>query len=170
MSEKQHTDIRLHLLLTLVVLIIGLAGGYDLAKHHFREHTKLVTDTVTVFVRDTLVVEKPTEVVRYIVRHDTVRDLVVITDSAGQPQVAVPIEQAVYSDSTEKASYTAYVSGYRAALDSIQIDCRNTETVITNIIEKQPRRIGFGVQLGIGVSPKGVAVPYLGLGVQYKLW
>ena len=128
------------------------------------------TDTVTIQVRDTLIVEKPTEVARYIVRHDTVRDLVVITDSAWQPQVVVQIEQAVYSDSTERAKYTAYVSGYRAALDSIQIECVNSQTTITNIERVQPSRFSVGIQAGVGVSLQGLAVPYVGVGVQYRLW
>jgi hypothetical protein len=82
----------------------------------------------------------------------------------------IPIEQAVYQDSTDNAQYTAYVSGFRAELDSIQINCKNTETIITNTIETKPRRFGVGIQLGVGVSPQGVAAPYVGVGVQYRLW
>ena len=131
------------------------------------------TDTVTVVVRDTAFIEKPTEITRVVVRHDTIRtnDIVIITDTAtNEPQAIIPIEQAVYSDSTEKAKYTAYVSGYRAALDSIQIECISTQTTITNTERIKPSRFGVGVQLGVGVSPQGLAVPYLGVGVQYRLW
>lgn len=176
-ETKQNTDTRLQLLLALIVLVIGLAGGYDLAKHHFEDMREMITDTVYVYHWDTLIVEKPTEIVRYVVRYDTLRtsEIVNVTDSAllkklDSLNLTIPIEQAVYSDSTENARYTAYVSGFRAALDSIQIDCKNTERVITNTITREPRRLSFGLQLGVGVSTQGVALPYFGVGAQYRLW
>lgn len=169
--ETEKRDIRLQLFFMLIVLTIGLAGGYKMAKNHFRENTKVVTDTLIVERWDTLIVEKPTEIVRYVQRYDTIRltdepRIVITIDSTA----IIPIEQAVYSDSTENAQYTAYISGFRAALDSININCKNIETVITNIIEIKPRRFGVGLQLGVGVSPQGVAAPYFGVGVHYRLW
>ncbi|MBO7593951.1 MAG: hypothetical protein J6T12_03195 [Salinivirgaceae bacterium] len=169
--ETEKRDIRLQLFFMLVVLTIGLAGGYKMAKNHFRENTKMVTDTLIVEHWDTVKIVEPHEVVRYVQRYDTIRltdepRIVITIDSTA----IVPIEQAVYSDSTENAQYTAYVSGFRAELDSIQINCKNTETVITNTIEIKPRRFGVGLQLGVGVSPQGVAAPYFGVGVHYRLW
>ena len=148
-----------------------------MAKNHFREHTEVVTDTLIVERWDTTFIDRVTEVVRYVVRYDTLRtsEIVNVTDSAllkklDSLNLTIPIEQAVYSDSTENAQYTAYISGFRAALDSININCRNTETIITNTIEIKPRRFGVGLQLGVGVSPQGVAAPYVGVGVHYRLW
>ena len=164
-------DTRLLLLVGLAIAFFAYLGGYQLAKNHFRENTKLVTDTLIVERWDTVKIVEPHEVVRYVQRYDTIRltdepRIVITLDSTA----IIPIEQAVYQDSTENAQYTAYVSGFRAALDSININCRNTETIITNTIETKPRRFGIGLQLGIGVSAQGVAAPYLGVGVQYKLW
>lgn len=169
--ETEKRDIRLQLLFMLIVLTIGLVSGYKMAKDHFLGARKVVIDTLIVERWDTVTIEKPTEVVRYVQRYDTIRltdepRIVITIDSTA----VIPIEQAVYSDSTESARYTAYVSGFRAALDSININCKNTETIITNTIEIKPRRFGVGLQLGVGVSPQGVAAPYLGVGVHYRLW
>ena len=164
-------DTRLLLLIGLAIALFAYLGGYKVATNHFREHTKLVTDTLIVEHWDTVKIVEPTEVVRYVQRYDTIRltdepRIVITIDSTA----IIPIEQAVYQDSTESAQYTAYVSGFRAELDSIQINSKNTETIITNTIEIKPRRFGVGLQLGIGVSPQGVAAPYVGVGVQYRLW
>lgn len=164
-------DTRLLLLVGLAIALFAYLGGYKMAKNHFRENTKVVTDTLIVERWDTVTIEKPTEVVRYVQRYDTIRltdepRIVITIDSTA----IIPIEQAVYQDSTESAQYTAYVSGFRAELDSILINCKNTETVITNTIEIKPRRFGVGLQLGVGVSPQGIAAPYVGVGVQYRIW
>lgn len=174
-NEKKR-DIRLQLLLVMIVALIAFCGGYDIEKDHFLDVGKMV-DTVIVERWDTAFIDRPTEIVRYITRYDTVR-VFGNSEQPVEPQIdiiddstaIIPIEQAVYSDSTENARYTAYVSGFRAALDSIQIDCKNTERVITNTITREPRRLSFGLQLGVGVSTQGVALPYFGVGAQYRLW
>lgn len=168
---KEERNITLQLFLVLLVLLMGLDGGYKVAKKQFLDDRKMVPDTVVVERWDTVIIEKPTEVTRYVTRYDTIKQtdepfIVVTVDSS----VVVPIEQAVYSDSTENARYTAYVSGFRPALDSIRFDCRNIETVITNTVEKKPRKFGVGLQLGVGVSSKGIVAPYVGVGVHYNLW
>lgn len=165
-------DVRACLYFGLFLALCAFVFGYRLSKSS--EPTEIVrTDTVVVKRWDTVTIEKPTEIVRYVVRHDTIRtsDIVIITDSTtNEPQAIIPIEQAVYQDSTENARYTAYISGFQAALDSINIFCKNTETVITNTERVKNSRFGVGVQFGVGVSPQGLAVPYLGVGVQYRLF
>jgi hypothetical protein len=172
MSENSH--FKEHFVLAVSLLILCFFGGYKMAENHFREHTEMVTDTLIVERWDTVRIIEPTEIVRYVTRHDTIKLFdnleplkpTIIDDST----VVIPIESITYKDSTENAQYTAYISGFRAELDSININCKNTETVITNTIEIKPRRFGVGIQLGIGVSPQGVAAPYFGIGVQYRLW
>lgn len=155
------------LLLALIAFLFGIYKG----SREIRERTETVTDTVVVERWDTVKIVEPHEVIRYVQRYDTIRltdepRIVVTIDSTA----IIPIEQAVYQDSTENAQYTAYISGFRAALDSININCLNTEKIITNTIEIKPRRFGVGLQLGVGVSPQGLATPYLGVGVYYRLW
>ena len=154
------------------VVMLAIIICFVKACHKTTEPTELIrTDTLIVERWDTVKIVEPHEVVRYVQRYDTIRltdepMIVINIDSTA----IIPIEQAVYSDSTENAQYTAYVSGFRAELDSIQINCKNTETIITNTIEIKPRRFGVGLQLGVGVSPQGVAAPYVGVGVHYRLW
>ena len=72
----------------------------------------------------------------------------------------------MYSDST----YTAYVSGFDAKLDSIKVFSQ----LVTVTKKEPPPAFTFGVQAGYGITPAGMQ-PYLGLGVQYnfslsKIW
>lgn len=72
--------------------------------------------------------------------------------------VQIPITQKVYEDST----YKAFVSGYKASLDSFYI---YPQTKIITIREK-PKRWHIGITAGYGITPKGLQ-PYLGLGCTY---
>ena len=76
-------------------------------------------------------------------------------------EVVLPIEQKVYADST----YKAWVSGFDARLDSIQV--YQPTRYITITTEKEPSRWSFGLQGGVGITPKGVQ-PYIGVGATYK--
>lgn len=140
-----------------------------MAKHHFEDTSEMMTDTVYVVRWDTLTIEKPTEIVRYVDRFDTIRltdeSVIVVTiDSTA----IIPIECATYKDSTEKAKYEAFLSGFRPQLDSIRIECMNTETIITETKTVPGTRWGVGIQAGIGYS--GKFSPYIGIGLQYRLW
>lgn len=156
-------------ILALLLLVSSSLNIYQYSTGSGKVETS--TDTITIVSHDTLIVSQPTEVVRYVVRKDTVfsTDIVYIEDTTGKPAYIVPIEQTIYHDSTANASYDAYISGYHAALDSISIYCRNVETVITIKEKEKAGRFGVGIQLGVGMSAQGVAAPYLGLGIQYRL-
>lgn len=136
---------------------------------------EISADTVYLTRIDTFFIEKPTEIVRYITRHDTIFETdtaikIVVDSISGASTAIIPIEGVIYQDSTKNAKYTAYLSGFRASLDSIEINCLQTETIITKIEREKARKIGVGVQLGVGISPQGIAAPYLGVGVQYRIW
>lgn len=135
----------------------------------------MAVDTVVLTRIDTFFVEKPTEIVRYVTRHDTIFEtdttIKIIFDTiSGASAAIIPIESVIYQDSTQNVKYTAFLSGYRATLDSININCLQTETIITKIEREKARKIGVGVQLGVGLSPQGIAAPYIGIGVHYRLW
>lgn len=89
----------------------------------------------------------------------------VTPDSA---DVVVPITQTVYEDST----YTAYVSGYRASLDSLIFRMPREVTTITNTHYQKPKRWSVGIQVGYGMTLKGTPqfAPYVGIGVSYNLF
>ena len=164
MREKPNTG---SLLMALIIAVLAFISGYCLKVREIQQEI-IRHDTVIVEYWDTTIIEKPTEIVRYVTRFDTIRKTdttqkVIFSDSTA----IIPIECAIYRDSTPNAKYAAFLSGFRPVLDSIHIECLQTEKIITNTIEKQ-RRIGFGIQAGIGYS--GKITPYIGVGVQYRLW
>lgn len=168
-----------HLLLLLAAyafcrLIVGARQRAESAQHAVRRDTLII--------RDTLRIDRPVPVREEVVRYVTVRvaadssNLANIgKDSADVPPAAdhfpdtakmvmLPITQQVYRDTT----YTAWVSGYAAALDSIHIH-RPTH-YLYNIHRPAPsRRWSFGLQGGIGLTPKGVQ-PYVGVGFSIRLY
>ena len=155
----------------LILVAVAFFGGFHCGKGGPSDKPK--ADTVVVERWDTISIEKPTEIVRYVVRRDTIHAtdtaIKIIFDSvSGGSAAIIPIESVIYKDSTENAKYEAYLSGYKARLDSITINCLQTETTIR--IKEPPRRFGVGVQLGVGLSAQGVAAPYIGVGVHYRLW
>lgn len=83
-----------------------------------------------------------------------------VPDSA---QVVIPIMQKVYREE----AYTAYVSGYRAQLDSMVLRIPRVESIVTK--QAKPKRWSVGVQAGYGIGKNGLT-PYIGIGVQYRIW
>lgn len=83
------------------------------------------------------------------------------TDSA---EVVIPITQKRYSDTT----YTAWVSGFRPALDSIHVYPRREVVTVTNTVRGKHKRFGVGFHAGYGVTPHGLQ-PYIGVGVNYSI-
>lgn len=82
--------------------------------------------------------------------------------------VPIPIEQKRYEDSL----YTAWVSGFRPALDSIRIYHPEITTTITKTIVQKAPRLSLGLSVGPGVSidrdhHMGI---YVGFTAQYRLW
>jgi hypothetical protein len=83
-------------------------------------------------------------------------------------EVPIPIEQKRYEDSL----YTAWVSGFRPALDSIRIYHPEITTTITKTIVQKAPRLSIGPAVGAGVSidkdhHMGI---YVGFTAQYRLW
>lgn len=108
-----------------------------------------IRDTVPVPVYESVVDSFPFVVP---VPGDTVRDTVYL-----------PITQKIYKDSL----YTAYVSGYWAKLDSIEVYSK-TRTVFVRERAKR-KRFGLGVQAGYGITGNKLS-PYIGVGVSCNLF
>ena len=82
--------------------------------------------------------------------------------------VPIPIEQKRYDDSL----YTAWVSGFRPALDSIRLHQPEITTTITKTIVQKAPRLSLGLSVGPGVSidrdhHMGI---YVGFTANYRLW
>lgn len=118
-----------------------------------------VIKTDTIRITDTIVSVRPICTIKRVT--DTL--LIHTTDTLmREVVVSLPREERVYMDST----FRAVVSGYRPALDTMQIYQRNS--VVKVIERKAPPRWSLGLQSGVGVTPKGVQ-PYVGVGISYRL-
>lgn len=141
--------------------------------------TKCVSDTVHTILYDTITYRQPipydSTVVRYVNRTLTINKIVTDTitvttgDTLPTPiaSVSIPITQKVYKDST----YEAWVSGYEAKLDSINVLSKTITNTITNTVYQtsKTKRWGIGVQAGGGLGIHGFT-PYIGIGIQYNIF
>ena len=157
------------LLLLLLALLLGAASGINatLLVQRLRNapETTITTRVDTLVIRDTVRVPEPHFLTSYVIRHDTLRVATIERDTV---LVELPVEQKVYSDST----YTAWVSGIRPELDSIEVRAKHYSIVTTHkIIEtrKVPSRWGIGVQAGYGAGREGLS-PYIGVGVSWNVF
>ena len=92
-------------------------------------------------------------------------DTLTVHDSIDVP---VPISQVRYDDSL----YTAWVSGYQPALDSIRLHQPEVVTTIERTIIKPAPRLSIGPSVGAGISVTGQqqAGIFVGFSIQYRLW
>jgi hypothetical protein len=149
----------------IACLAIGFIFGRCDRQRSATTESVVVCDTVTYV--DTVRCLQPIAREVFVTRYDTVRletaidiptyDTIVVRDSAS---VVIPISQSVYSDST----YTAWISGYHASLDSIYVYSKRE--VVT--VKERRKRWHIGVSAGYGLTPKGLQ-PYVGLGLTYSI-
>lgn len=160
-----------------VLLLLAIVLNSILIMRATREKTATADTTTCVIVHNDTIpylmpVARDSVVVRYVVkqlpinRRDTARNC---QDMARNIQdtatVTIPITQKRYSDST----YTAWVSGYEAQLDSIEVYQR-TQTIYNTVTERRkipPWGVGITACYGVG---KGGLTPYIGIGVTYRLF
>lgn len=139
----------------ILVVILGVLLYFSINRGNVKPGVEIVT--VDSIVHDTLFYPKPVLWFVDVVRYDTIPIESLVHDTVN---VVIPVESKEYRDST----YQAWVSGYKASLDSIKV----FPTIIyrTKIItKKEKKRFGLGVQAGYGV-PHGA---YIGVGVSYNI-
>lgn len=133
------------------------------------QHSEIITKVDTLYLYDTIRIDKPTPVIARNI--DTilvqVKDTIRIKDTI---YLKLPKEQKFYQDE----NYQAWISGYRPELDSIHI-FHNTQQIITSttIRSKQKSyRWGIGIQAGYGITLQQNTIKptqYIGIGVNYNL-
>lgn len=150
-----------------LLAVLLLLSGYFLGRRAASpSEVKIETVTDTLRIRDTLLVEKPVPVEVRVV--DTM--LVAVTDTISINDTVylhLPREIKHYEDSL----FRAQVSGYRPALDWIEVYPQR-EVVTRNIFVDSRKRWGIGLQAGYGAYAAGGQVrlaPYLGVGVSWDL-
>ncbi len=152
-----------YLYITIAVLAIMfffcLKSNINLRKNQ----NDVIRDTITVIKFDTIKIATPIYIVEKVV--DTILvpifDTLRLNDTLYQPIVKT---QKYY---TESGKYDAWVSGYRPALDSINVFQKKvTETVTIRVPQK---KWGVGIIGGYGVGKNGLS-PYVGVGLYYRIW
>ena len=129
-----------------------------------------VVQTDTLWLHDTIKIQQPAPKAKWI--HDTtylaVRDTVQMHDTTYVP---IPRETTFYTDAS---SYEAWVTGFRASLDSIHV-FQQTAIVEKVVYQKVKRKWGIGVNAGWGVmvDPFGGKAtvhtgPTVSVGVSYN--
>lgn len=167
---------RFPVFLLLIGLVVSLLCNFHQCRSsggssdYFRDTTKMVIP-----VYDTIPIPKDSLVLRYETHylpiHDKTKgaidesalktDTIIIRDSVA---VDIPITQTKY----ETPEYRAYVSGFRASLDSV-ITFNTTNTIHIRSPTPKPKRFSIGIQGGYGFTPSGFQ-PYIGFGISYSIW
>jgi hypothetical protein len=147
--------------------------GWYVGRRSARGEVSTTYDRQTVIVVDTIRYNSPEVVKDTIVRYVEVAlpivarmeatDSVVVAETvvmeADSARVTIPIAQCEYRDST----YRAWVSGYMAQLDSIEVYAKTT-----TVTKMNRSRWGLGVTGGVGCTSKGLGA-YIGIGITYSI-
>ena len=166
MSREGSMLLRVAVLVAIFLLMLAFAiGRIRNLEKRIAEMEKMPADTVTIVKIDTVRVDRPVPVFRYV--KDTA--FIVLTDvkvDTVKELIYLPREYMVYKDT----NYRAVVSGVQPRLDSIEVYQRNTVQTVTKLMKvPDKKRWGFGVNVGAGFDGKEVR-PFVGLGVQYNIF
>lgn len=153
-------------LLLFLVILLAAFGRIRKLEKELDAYRNAPADTITVIRHDTIKIDSPVPVYKYIKEKEYVKitDSLLVHDTVTHI-VELPREYLVYKDT----SYRAVVSGVQPRLDSIEIYRPTITNTITKYVEvKKKTRWGIGVQAGYGWNGNKCA-PYLGAGVQYNI-
>ena len=148
-------------ILLIACCIISFLGGYDYASKHCY-NVSTVTDTI--LERDTIISVPDTVYRTVALGEKTVK--VVIHDTLCKidtVEISLPFVQKQYKDS----SYSAWISGYEPALDSIKVFPRTMTVKERVTVKERSRRWGVFGGVGIGVSDR--ITPCVGVGIGYRI-
>ena len=150
-----------YLLAVILALSLGILIGRRNAPN--KPESKIIRDTVTCTIYDTIVREKP--VYRYSYITDTVRTYFTTVEH-DSVFVEVPIESRTYA---EDSLYYITISGWRPSLDTLILWPKETVITVTNTILPKPAKWSFGIAAGPSVlaTPKGEV--HAGLGATIGL-
>lgn len=155
-------------LFALLFISFGFNVYYVVKDKDVEIKEKITTVTKIDTIMDTVLVVKKEKVIKVI--RDTLVNVEFIRDTVDTAKVVVdiPIVQKEYSDDS---TYTAWVSGYRPSLDSINIYRKNISTNKETVIKKKDiHRFGIGPVVYGGYSFGTKKLDYgVGIGVSYHI-
>lgn len=156
-------------LFALLFISFGFNVYYVVKDNDVEIKEKITTVTKIDTIMDTVLVAKKENVIKVI--RDTLVNVEFIHDTIDTSMVVadVPITQKEYSDDS---TYTAWVSGYRPSLDSINIYRKNISTNKETVIKKKDiHRFGIGPVVYGGYNFGTKKLDYgVGIGVSYHIW
>lgn len=153
----------------ILLIVLGAVGGYFLRGLMIPDNPPIVQRD-TLWLHDTVSFPVPVPQKKWI--HDTT--YIAVTDTIQRKDttyIPVPRETTFYADSL----YEAWVTGYKAQMDSIHIFQKTAYIEVRVPVEKIVRkRWGIGIQAGAGVQYGAIHKqmdigPYIGVGVSYNL-
>ena len=156
-------------LFALLFISFGFNVYYVVKGKDVEIKEKITTVTKIDTIMDTVLVVKKEKVIKVI--RDTLVNVEFIRDTVDTAKVVadIPIVQKEYSDDS---TYTAWVSGYRPNLDSINVYRKNiyvTKEVFTDVNSR--KRFGVGPVLYGGYNVSGRRFDYgIGIGVTYSIF
>lgn len=154
-----------------IVGILALTGlGFLLGYNSRKAPREVKTERRVVTVYDTCLYHMPVARDSVVVRYERVRLPSIASASTPQDtaisvtaEVEVPITQKEYADTT----YRAWVSGYMASLDSIEVYDK-TVTVTETITFTRTKRWAFTVGPTVGAGWDGHRIsPFIGVGLTW---
>lgn len=155
-------------LFALLFISFGFNVYYVVKDKDVEIKEKITTVTKIDTIMDTVLVVKKEKVIKVI--RDTLVNVEFIRDTVDTAKVVadIPIVQKEYSDDS---TYTAWVSGYRPSLDSINIYRKNISTNKETVIKKKDiHRFGIGPVVYGGYSFGTKKLDYgVGIGVSYHI-
>lgn len=150
----------------VVAVSFFLGCRYGRRKVRVEPESKVIRDTVTYTIHDTITREKP--VFRYSYIHDTVRTYFT-TIKRDTVELDVPIEHKVYQ---EDSLYRCEISGYMPNLESLTIYPTITTITIREKVKTPAPKLSLGITAGPSalVTPKGHVHAGIGatVGLQYR--
>lgn len=156
------------IILSAFLLIAGIVAGWFARKGVTERHgLETVVELDTLVIRDTVRERHPV----YVERTVTDTMLVALTDTvrvSDTVYVRLPREQKRYADT----NFTAWVSGFRPILDSIEVYPVTRYVTKEIILPGSAKRWGIGIQAGYGIGLDGgkvTGVPYIGIGISYNI-
>ena len=156
-------------LFALLFISFGFNVYYVVKDKDVEIKEKITTVTKIDTIMDTVLVVKKENLVKVI--RDTLVNVEFIHDTVDTAKVVadIPIVQKEYSDDS---TYTAWVSGYRPSLDSINIYRKNISTNKETVIKKKDiHRFGIGPVVYGGYNFGTKKLDYgVGIGVSYHIW
>lgn len=152
----------------IIIVILSIFIGYSLLKKNSIEKEYSI-DTLYVYFHDTISIIKPKPI--YVEKIKTIIDTLPSSVDSSKVEVIIPIEKKVYKDTIYRDKDTinvrAVISGYKANLDTLDIEIYKVKQII-NKVNVKPKKFIIGPQ--IGITYDGKIKPFIGVGITYYLF